>query len=59
MYYISYGIQINKNNDQSEVGMKLILTLTYDIDFEDLNIDYINKVAKTYGRIFRDMYLQI
>lgn len=36
--------------------MKLVLTL---IDFKDWDIDYINKVIKTYGKLFRSIYLQI
>ena len=39
--------------------MKLVSAPTYDIDLEDWDIDRINKIAKTYGRVFRGIHLQI
>lgn len=35
--------------------MKLILSSTYDIDFEDYDINHINKIAKTYDKIFKSI----
>lgn len=29
----------------------------YDIDLKDWNMDYINKVAKTFDKVSRDIYL--
>ena len=37
--------------------MKLVSALTYDIDLEDWDIDHINKVAKTYGKVSRGIAL--
>lgn len=37
--------------------MNLILTLIYGINLKDWNINYINKIAKTYSKIFRDITL--
>ena len=37
--------------------MKLIMALTYDINLKDWDIDCINKIAKTYGIIFKDITL--
>lgn len=37
--------------------MKLISTLTYDIDLEDWNINHINNVVKTYGKVSKSIAL--
>ena len=37
--------------------MKLISALTYDIDLENWDMDCINKVAKTFGKISRGIHL--
>lgn len=37
--------------------MKLVLALTYNINLEDWNMDYINNVAKTYNKISRNFAL--
>lgn len=36
--------------------MKLVLPLTYDIDFKDEDIDCVNKIAKTLGKISKSIY---
>lgn len=45
-------MRIEENNNQSKVLIKFVSTLTYDIDLEDQEIDYINKVEKIFGKIF-------
>ena len=52
-YCIPRGIWIEESNNQSEVLMKLVSAPTYDIYLEDWDIDCINKVAQTYGKISR------
>lgn len=37
--------------------MKFILTLIYNIDLENWDIDRINKVVKTFGRVSKGIYL--
>ena len=37
--------------------MKYVLAPLYNIDLEDWNIDYINKVAKTYGKVSKGITL--
>ena len=37
--------------------MNLIMILTYNINLKDWNIDYINKVAKTYDKISKNIIL--
>ena len=39
--------------------MKLVLAPTYDIYLEDWDMDCINKVAQTYGRVFRIVALRL
>lgn len=39
--------------------MKLVSTLIYDIDLEDLDIDCINKVVIINSKISKDIHLQI
>lgn len=37
--------------------MKLVLALTYNINLEDWNTNYINKVTKIYDKVFKDIVL--
>ena len=39
--------------------MKLVLAPRYDIDLEDWDLDRINKVSRTYGKISRDIALRL
>ena len=39
--------------------MNLVLAQMYNIDFEDWDIDCINKVAKTYSKVSRDIALRL
>lgn len=39
--------------------MKFILALNYNIDLEDWNINCINKVAKTFDKVFKGIHLQL
>ena len=39
--------------------MKLVSAPTYDIDLEDWDMDRINKVAKTYGKVSRGITLRL
>ena len=57
MYCIARGVWIEKSDNQSEVLMKLVSALTYDIDLEDWDIDCINKVAKTYSKVSKGIHL--
>lgn len=44
-------------SSQFEILMKLVLTSTYDIDLEDWDMDYINNIAKTYGKVSKSIAL--
>lgn len=37
--------------------MKLVLALIYDINLEDWDIDYINKVDQTFDKVFKGIAL--
>ena len=53
-YYIPCGVWINsyKNyTSQSEILMKLVSAPRYDVYLKDWDIDYINLVAKSYGKV--------
>lgn len=39
--------------------MKLILALTYNIDLENWDVDYINNIVKIYDKVFRSIVLQL
>lgn len=39
--------------------MKFFSALTYDINLDNRNIDCINQVTKTFGKVFRGIYLQL
>lgn len=56
-YFILHGIWIEENNNQSKVLIKLILTLIYDINLKDKNIDCFNKVAQTFDGISKDIMI--
>ena len=56
-YCILRDIWIEESNNQSEVLMKFILALMYNIDLEDWDMDFINKVAKTYKKVSKDIAL--
>ena len=56
-YSILRGIWIEESDNQSEVLMKLILALMYDIYLEDWDMDHINKVAQTFGKVSKSIYL--
>ena len=58
-YCIPRGVWIEESDNQSEVLMKLVSAPTYDIDLEDWDMDRINKVAKTYGKVFKGIALQL
>lgn len=53
IYYISYNIWMGKSDNQSEILMELIFTSMHDIYLEDWNIDCINKVIQTYGKVIK------
>ena len=55
-YCVPRGVWIEESNNQSEVLIKLVLAPTYDIDLEHWDMDRINKVAKTYGRVSRGIH---
>ena len=58
-YCIPRGVWIEESDNQSEVLMKLVSAPTYDIDLEDWDMDRINKVAKTYGKVSRGIALRL
>lgn len=39
--------------------MKLVLGLIYNINIKDSDMDYINKVTKTYVKVSKSIYHQI
>ncbi len=58
-YCIPCGVWIEESDNQSEVLIKLVLAPTYDIYLENWDIDHINKVAKTFGRVSRSIHLRL
>ena len=58
-YCVPRGVWIEESDNQSEVLIKLVSAPTYDIDLEDWDINRINKVAKTYGRVSRGIHLRL
>ena len=58
-YCVLRGIWIEESDNQSEVLMKLVSAPTYDIDLEDWDMDCINEVTKTYGRVSRGIHFRI
>lgn len=48
---------IKKSNNQFKSLMKLVLATTYNINLEDKNLNCINKVAKIYASVFRNIHL--
>lgn len=56
-YYILCIIWIEESDNQSKVLIKLSLALTYNIYLKDWNMDHINKVAQTFGKISRGIVL--
>ena len=58
-YCIPRGVWIEESDNQSEVLMKLVSAPTYDIYLEDWDMDRINKVAQTYGRVSRVVALRL
>lgn len=42
---------MKESNNQFKILIKLISVLTYNINLENQNIDYVNKVAKTYNKL--------
>ena len=59
-YCIPWGIWIDcyeYDSNQSEILMKLVSAPTYDIDLKDWDMDRINEVTKTFGKISRGIHL--
>lgn len=58
-YCILCGVWIEENNNHFEVLIKLILALTYDINLEDWDMNYIDKVAKTFDKVSSGIFLWV
>ena len=58
-YCIPRGVWIEESDNQSEVLMKLVSAPTYDIYLEDWDMDRINKVAQTFGKVSRGIHLRL
>ena len=56
-YCISCDVWIEESDNQFEVLMKLVSAPTYDIYLENQDMDYINKVVQTFGKVSRDIHL--
>lgn len=50
---MKYNMQIQKSNNQSEILIKLVLALTYNINLKNWSINCINKMTNIYGKIFK------
>ena len=58
-YCILCGVWIEENNNQSELLIKLVLASAYDIYLDDWDIDHINKVAQTFGKVSRGIHFRL
>ena len=54
---IPCDIWIEQSDNQSEVLMKLVSTLIYDIYLENWVMDCISKIAQTFDKASRDIHL--
>ena len=45
------------HSSKSKILKNFVSAQTYNIDLKDCNMDYINKVAKTYSKVLKDIAL--